>query len=139
MLRTPPCLCAKAAPATNIATRNGHAVSARRSRRISGTFLCRRGGKGLFVEPDVFHAPAVEDAVDHDRQALDPGLLAGPAAAIEDDRPGVVLRQLALDRPQQPLAPVQVGLTRLLLDQLVHLGIAVAIPVDVRTAAVKQL
>src|SRR5712691_4911790 len=24
----------------------------------------------LFVEPDVFHAPAVEDAVGHDRQAL---------------------------------------------------------------------
>ena len=25
----------------------------------------------LFVEPDVFHAPAVEDAIDHDRPPLD--------------------------------------------------------------------
>src|SRR5437667_4961795 len=35
----------------------------------------------LFVEPDIFHAPAVEYAIDHDCQAFDPGLLAGPAAA----------------------------------------------------------
>src|SRR5271168_1664631 len=45
----------------------------------------------LFVEPDVFHAPAVENAVDHDRHPLDVGLLAGAVAVVEDDRPGVVL------------------------------------------------
>jgi hypothetical protein len=41
---------------------------------VSGAFLMTIGGKkgnqsdrsGLFVEPGVFHPPAVEDAVDHD-------------------------------------------------------------------------
>src|SRR6202035_3202829 len=33
--------------------------------------------RGLLVEPDVFEAPAVEDAVDHHPQALDPRLPAG--------------------------------------------------------------
>ena len=41
----------------------------------------------LLVEPDILHAPAVEDAVDHDRQALDIRALAGAAAAVENDRP----------------------------------------------------
>ena len=51
------------------------------------------------VEPDILHAPAVEGAVDHDRQALDIGALAGAAAAVENDRPHTVVGQLALDRP----------------------------------------
>ena len=41
----------------------------------------------LFVEPDVFEPPAVVDAVDHDGQAFDPGLPAGPAARVKDDWP----------------------------------------------------
>src|SRR5205809_183252 len=53
----------------------------------------------LLVEPDILHAPAVEGAVDHDRQALDIGALAGAAAAVENDRPHIVVGQLALDRP----------------------------------------
>src|SRR5258705_11121275 len=53
----------------------------------------------LLVEPDILHAPAVEDAVAHDRQALDIGALAGAAAAVENDRPHIVVGQLALDRP----------------------------------------
>ena len=53
----------------------------------------------LLVEPDILHAPAVEDAVDHDRQALDIRALAGAAAAVENDRPHIVVGQLALDRP----------------------------------------
>src|SRR5579862_6958168 len=55
--------------------------------------LSGRSDKGLLVEPGVFHAPAVEDAVDHDRHALDVWLHAGAAAAVEDDRPGIVLSQ----------------------------------------------
>jgi hypothetical protein len=53
----------------------------------------------LLVEPDILHAPAVEDAVDHDRQALDIGTLASPATAVENDRPHAVVGQLAFDRP----------------------------------------
>src|SRR6516225_2432431 len=47
----------------------------------------------LFVEPEVFHAPAIENAVDDDRQPLDPRLEAGPALGIKDDRSCVVLGQ----------------------------------------------
>src|SRR5215813_13867724 len=55
----------------------------------------------LFVEPSVFHAPAVVDAIDHDREALDIGLPAGPRTGIKDDRPGAVLGQFAFDLPDQ--------------------------------------
>src|SRR5215472_3260610 len=51
----------------------------------------------LFVEPDVFHAPAVKDAVDHDRQPLDIGLPAGPAFCIENDWPGAVFGELSFN------------------------------------------
>jgi hypothetical protein len=60
----------------------------------------------LSVEPDVFHPPAVEDAVDHDRHPLDVGLTARAARPIKDDWPDVVFSQLLFDRPQQLLAPV---------------------------------
>src|SRR5229473_8503510 len=60
--------------------------------------------KPLLVEPDVFHAPAVVDAVDHDREPLDIGLLTGRAARIEDDRSCRILRQLPFDLPYQLLA-----------------------------------
>src|SRR6516225_4386651 len=51
----------------------------------------------LFIEPDVFHAPAVEDAVNHDRQPLDIGLPAGPAFRIENNWPGAVFRELSFN------------------------------------------
>jgi hypothetical protein len=53
-------------------------------------FTASRDGRpaGLSVEPDVFHAPAVEDAVGRDRQPFDIGLPTGCAAPVEDDRPG---------------------------------------------------
>src|SRR6516225_782261 len=54
---------------------------------------------GLFVEPPVFAAIAVEDAVDHHRRTFDVGLPARRETVIEDDRPGDILGQLALDRP----------------------------------------
>jgi len=53
-------------------------------------FTASRDGRpaGLSVEPDVFHAPAVEDAVGRDRQPFDIGLPTGCTAPVEDDRPG---------------------------------------------------
>src|SRR6516162_10546512 len=48
---------------------------------------------GLLVEPDVFKAPAVEDAVDHHPQALDPRLPAGGEPQVVDDRSRLVLLQ----------------------------------------------
>src|SRR5437899_5577432 len=93
----------------------------------------------LFVEPDVFHAPAVEDAVDHDRQPLDMRLPAARAAVVKDDRPGAVFRQFALDLPYQLLALLGVGLDGLPIDQRVHLGTAVAVIVQLPTAPVIQV
>src|SRR5271169_3634379 len=64
----------------------------------------------LSVEPDVLHAIAVEDAVDHDRQPLDIGLPAGRVAAVKDNRPGDILGELAFDCPDQLLTPFLVCL-----------------------------
>src|SRR6266446_7272414 len=93
----------------------------------------------MLIEPDVFHAIAVEEAVDHDGQSFDPGLPAGPIAVVKDNRPGAIPSQLAFDCPHQLLAPSRVGLDRLLLDQLVHLRVAVTVPILARTASVKQI
>src|SRR6266404_1172846 len=148
IFRTPPCFCADAGSATNRATSNDIATAkAPRSRFIPSTPLrCSaarlpgsRAESGPLIEPDVFHAPAVEDAVDHDGQSLDVGLPAGSLAGIKYDGAGAVIGQLAFDRPQQLLAPSFVGLDRLLLDQLVHLRVAIAVPVQARTASGKQI
>src|SRR5215204_7625522 len=92
--------------------------------------------RGLFVHPDVFHAPAVVDAVRHDRQTLDVGLPAVAGRRVEDDRASSVLGKLLLDFPDQRLALVLVGLHRLLVDHLVELGVAVFVVVALRTAHV---
>ena len=64
----------------------------------------------LFVEPDVFHTPAVVDAVDHDGQAPDLGVPAVPAAAEIKQWLGVVLDEAALDVADDVLALFLVGL-----------------------------
>src|SRR2546421_1150630 len=51
----------------------------------------------LLVEPDVFHAPAVVDAVDHRGMVLDLGVPADAAAVEIDQRLGFVLDQTLLD------------------------------------------
>src|SRR5260370_11671349 len=86
-------------------------------------------GASLPIEPDVFHAPAVVDAVAHDRQTFHIGLPAIPRRRIEDDRPRLVLCQFLLDLPHQAFALVLVGLDRLPVDHLVEFGIAIAIVV----------
>src|SRR5205823_6425963 len=86
------------------------------------------GSFNLTVEPNVFHAIAVEQAVDHDRQSLDVGVPARPLPTVEDDWPRTVLGQRILDRPHQPFALPLIAFDRLLLDQLVDFGVAVAVP-----------
>src|SRR6516164_8029448 len=65
---------------------------------------------GLFVEPDVFHAPAVVHAVDHCRQTLHPRLPAGGPARMEDDRTCPLLLQCSVDFPDQLFAPFLIAL-----------------------------
>ena len=82
--------------------------------------------RGLIVEPQVFEARAVVDAVDHQGQPLDPRLPAGGLTGIEDDRANAVVGQLPFDLPDQLPALLAVGLHRLSVDQLVELRIAIA-------------
>src|SRR5262249_45105295 len=56
---------------------------------------------GLFIEPEVFEAPAVVDAVDHQAVPLQIGLPAGPGAIVPEDRSSRVFGQLAFDRPHE--------------------------------------
>src|SRR6516162_7708305 len=77
---------------------------------------------GSFVEPDVFHAPAVVDAVDHNGQAPELGVPTIAATAEIKHRLGVVLDEAALDLPDDALAFFLVRLPRLLLDHPVDLG-----------------
>src|SRR5712691_1744879 len=79
----------------------------------------RRAPPGLFIEPNILHAPAVVDAVAHDGQPLYIGVLRVPARRVEDDRPHAVLRQLTLDLPHPRLELVLIWLDRLLVDQSV--------------------
>src|SRR6516165_5207099 len=88
------------------------------------------------VEPEVFEARPVIDAVDHVGEALYLRLPAGRNAAVEDDRPRVVVDQLSLDLPDQPLAHARIGLLGLLLDQSIDLTVAIAGVVALRPAHV---
>src|SRR5215467_10179815 len=93
-------------------------------------------GFSLAVEPQIFETPAVVDAVDHDRQALDVGLPAARRLIVEDDRPGAILLQLAVDRPHQLFPLLGVGLHRLPRELLFKLGIAVPGDVPLRAAGI---
>ena len=63
-------------------------------------------------------------------------MAAGHLARVEDDRPRDVFDQPALDLPDQFLALLRVRLHRLLFDQIIDLGIAVAGVVALRAADV---
>src|SRR5271168_1816287 len=90
----------------------------------------------LLVEPDVFEAPAVIDAVDHRRQPLDVRLPAGRSAVVPNYRPRAVLLQLLVDLPDQLPAFLLVGLHRLPVEQLFDLTVAVAGIIALRTAGI---
>src|SRR5215472_15512307 len=88
----------------------------------------------LPVEPDVFHAPAVESAVGHRRQTFELGLHAGGEPRIEQYRAGSVLRQLALDLPDQLATLRRIRFPRLPVDQSVGLFLAIACVIAVGPA-----
>src|SRR6516165_5387424 len=131
----PPAFWATATSLLNIAIRTAPAAAAQFLVIISGASLgLSLAWPTLLVEPDVFHAIAIVDAVHHRHEPRDIGLRTGAAARIEDDRPRPFLGQPPFDIPHQPLALVAVGLGRLLLDQLVDLGIAIAGVIAYRSA-----
>src|SRR6202030_1096235 len=95
----PPRFSADAVPPAEIAITNAVAAAAARIFNFISF-----PPEFLLVEPDVFHAPAVVDAVDHDRQTLDLGVPAVAATAEKDERLRVVLSQPPLDVPDDVLA-----------------------------------
>src|SRR5205807_695062 len=109
-----------------------------RIRAVSASLLSSRDpcATTLFVEPDVFHAPAVIDAIGHQCQALDPGLPAGGSGRVIEHRANTRLGEDALDLPYDLFALYRVGLHRLLVNQLVELGVAVPGVVPYRAAHV---
>src|SRR5262245_62682415 len=101
---------------------------------------CRRTCRGdrhqtSTIEPDILHAPAIIDAVDHDGDVLHLGSPAGAAAHVVDHRSHRVLGQLAIDFPGDLLALLLVRLGRLPGDQRIDLLVAV-VHVGARTAGV---
>src|SRR6516225_10030387 len=88
------------------------------------------------VEPEVFKAPGIVDTIRHRHQPFDLRPRAIGVLQIEQDRAGVVLGQLALDLPHQPLALLNIGFGRLPSDQVVDLGVAIAGVVALRAAHV---
>src|SRR6516164_1016635 len=63
----------------------------------------------LFVEPEVFEARVIVDAVDHCNKPLKLWLPAIRCSRVKQDRSCVVLGQLAFDLPYQPLALLHIA------------------------------
>src|SRR5262252_4842565 len=79
------------------------------------------------IEPEVFEAPAVVDAVDHRGESLDIRLPAGRSPRVVNDRAGTVLSQPTLDLPDQLFALLLVKFARLPVDQLVDRRVAITV------------
>src|SRR5215813_389965 len=103
---------------------NGETSRLNASKRAN--YRLRVGDAKSLVEPDVFHAPAVKQAVNHQGQPLDVRVQAGCILRVKDDRPRAVLLKLPIDLPHQLAPLLLVGQHRLLLKLLIEFGIAVA-------------
>src|SRR5439155_4086863 len=86
-------------------------------------------GNALLVEPNVFHAPIVVDAVASDGYALCLGLPAGGTRSVEDHWPGTILGKPAFDLPNEALSLFLICFRRLLIKQFVDLRIAIAVDI----------
>ena len=90
----------------------------------------------LALEPDVFHAPAVEGAIGHDGQSLDAWLPAGRLSCVIDDWPRPIHLQFFVDLPHQLFPLLLVGFHRFLVEELLNLAVAVARVVALRSTSV---
>src|SRR6266851_570304 len=127
MCSVPPGFCACAGPPESSATTAiPTATSVHPGCFIPGPLNVCAQWPRLSVEPNVFHAPAVEAAVGHRRQPLELRLHAGREPRIEEHRPRGILGQPALDLPYQLAPLLRVRFHRLLLDQLLGLPVAIA-------------
>src|SRR5260370_29235275 len=90
----------------------------------------------LFVQPEVFEAPAIVLAVDHDRQPFHLRLPAGRCAEVVNDRTRAVLLQFLVDLPDEFAALLRIGLHRLQRELLFELVVAVTGVVALRATAI---
>src|SRR5262249_44347880 len=88
------------------------------------------------VQPHVFEAPVVIDAVVMQDEALDRRLPASRRAIVGDDWSCQILRKLALNRPYKLLALLLIDFLRLPIDQSVNFLVAILGVVALRVAAV---
>src|SRR5260370_3684063 len=124
-LNTPPDFCAYAPPAPAMAAVS--TPSAATIRQVLVMLPSTAAAEPSLVQPDIFHAPVVVDAVDHDGQPFELGDPAAAAALAADQRLCVKLDSPPLHSPVEPIAFVLVRLHRLMLDHPVDLGVAIAI------------
>src|SRR5215469_4892593 len=92
--------------------------------------------RGSLFQPDILQPPAVIHAVGHCRQTLEPRVPTRRATGVKDDRSRAFLLQAGINIPHQRLALFLVGLSRLLMELLFQLAVAVAGEVAVRIASV---
>ena len=93
----------------------------------------------LLVQPDVLETPVVVDRVLVLDVTFEVGMPAGRLLAMEDDGPSDILHKDALDLPHDRPSFRQIGFLRLLVEQLVDLGIAVLREVRFRLAGKAHL
>src|SRR5258705_9346170 len=77
---------------------------------ITNTRSMSVGLQRLLSEPGVLETPAIEQAVNHHRDAVHPRVVAGAEAGLIDDRAGGGLLQPAGRLPDQPFLPFFVPL-----------------------------
>src|ERR1700730_11292005 len=109
-----------------------HIISAWRCAYGSAAAEFGEGRLRLLVEPNVFEAPAVIDAVDHRRQPLHLRLPAGRGDAVKDDRPSALLLRVTVDLPHVCFAFFLIGFVRLPVDLFVELRVAVSAVIAIR-------
>src|SRR5215469_1515327 len=146
---TPPGCCASAGPAT--ATAISPATPANRRKFIPTRVILLRASRPtqaasvrtshpnpawLLVEPYVFEAGAIVNAVDHADQTVDVWPPAGDAGHVQDVRARVFFDQLLLDLPNQLLPPAGIGFPRLPVDQFVNRLVAISGVIAQRAAFV---
>ena len=90
----------------------------------------------VLVEPHVVETPVVVERVVVQDETLDVWLPAQASYALGHDRPGLVLCKLSLNRLDQLASVLQIGLPRLLVNQLLDLGITILGIVALRAAGV---